>query len=299
MAEYSVRHGQTLIDVILMCYGNLQGMGDFMISNPDLSFGSLLQDGQIVQYNPPNAADQITVNYYYRHRIFPTNGSRDIYYKEATYKRMLSFDIAGTSSRCDLRIGGTGVIEIDWGDNSPLQTVVLAESNFVSHEFNVLTSATRKIKIYGEGVKFTNFSLRGTNFQKILLFDAISMETVDLSYNIPLRNINPIGLLKDVNSISFERTKLLGATPLIALEKLRTINLNSCGLTTTMIDAYLIGLVKNYQSRLIAELDLRGNQPPSGNYEPPMSYQNPTTGQEARWILENDPDRGWTILIDE
>ena len=98
--------------------------------------------------------------------------------------------------------------------------------------------------------------------------------------------------------VDFSRTLINDLSPLLYNHELREIHLENCEINQSIIDEYVIGLVKNYQSRLLADVWMKGNDLPSGVYQEPSVLSDPQTGMEAIWVLENDVDRGWDFHFD-
>ena len=111
-------------------------------------------------------------------------------------------------------------------------------------------------------------------------------------------NIKFTKIIRELNKVDFSRTIIGDLSPLLYNQELREIHLENCDINQSIIDEYVIGIVKNYQSRLLAEVWMKGNDLPSGIYQAPAVLSDPQTGMEAVWVLENDEDRGWVFHFD-
>ncbi len=70
MKTITVHANQTLFDIVLQAYGDIDGVFDLCRDN-DIQFFELLKAGQVLVYNGKN---NNIVEYYKRHKIQPTSG---------------------------------------------------------------------------------------------------------------------------------------------------------------------------------------------------------------------------------
>lgn len=298
MAQYTVRHGQNLFDIVLTCYGDLNGLGDFMLLNPTVNYNSNFNDGDIVNYDETKVISQVTSNYYSKNRIIPTGGNDYIYYKEPLYKHLFSIYVSQDVVNLIVGISGSGIIQIDWGDNSQLQTVQLSqEVQTISHDSNSYLDTSRRIRFYGEA-DFHTINLSRINVERAFSVSDFKCLTLIINDNKIIPNIKFTKIIRNLNKVDFSRTLIDDLSPLLYNHELREIHLENCEINQSIIDEYVIGLVKNYQSRLLADVWMKGNDLPSGMYQEPSVLSDPQTGMEAIWVLENDVDRGWVFHFD-
>lgn len=298
MARYAVRHGQNLFDVVLTCYGDLGGLGDFMTLNPEVNYSTEFVDGQLVNYDETKVVSQVTANYYSKNRIIPTNGNTNIYYKDILYDPMFMFYVDQEVVNLILYVSGIGTIQIDWGDNSQMQTISLTEEVvLISHDSNSYISDLRKIRFYGDA-ELHYLDISRIPVSKFFTLDDFKCLTFIANDNQIISNIKFVKIIRELNKVDFARSQVEDLIPLISNMELREIHLENCNINQSIIDEYVISLVKNYQSRLLAEVWLIGNDVPSGVYQAPLVLSDPQNGMEAIWVLENDVDRGWVFHLD-
>lgn len=121
MGKYTITVGQNLYDVALHIYGSIEGITDLLISNPWLSLAATLRPGQELIYSDDYLIDADVAAYYRQRGISPANGERGVYFKESQYARRAEFRLSDTATSAGVAFSGWGVMEIDWGDNTPLQ----------------------------------------------------------------------------------------------------------------------------------------------------------------------------------
>lgn len=78
MGKYSVIAGQNLYDVALHLYGSIEGVVDLLVSNPDLSFDTILSAGRELIYTDGFVIRADVVAYNELHGIVPANGERHV-----------------------------------------------------------------------------------------------------------------------------------------------------------------------------------------------------------------------------
>lgn len=298
MEQFTVKQGQNLFDVVLTLYGDMGGIGNFMQLNPSLSFNSALKDGDVVNYDPAKAIDEVNINYLSKKKIVACNGARNVYYKDVSEPIFARIYIKNTVVSTSFKIKGVGDIQVDWGDNSDIEHIKLNEFNSYEafHEMNSNIDGYRKISIYGNP-SINEFDISSIDPYKIHFFQDVYIENFIAKRNTHLSDIGFIKIPKTITNIDMSSSKVNSLIPLVHQERLRSIILKDCNIKSRVLDEYFIAIVKQYQSRLKANVYISGNEPPSGEYKAPAIFSDPKNGMEAIWILENDQDRLWKIHL--
>jgi hypothetical protein len=290
MGKYSVTYGQNIFDVAMHIYGSIEGIVDLMMNNAGLSLASHLKAGDSLTFTDNFIINADTVAYFRMNHLTPANGERGVYDKPSLFPPVFKIHVGNKKRPAGFSISGTGAMDIDWGDNSPLQPVTLSTAlQPLSHTFDNTAPADRKIRLYGDfTIKQADFTaldavsillLRPVSIEKFLLKDArLNIAFLSLMkglYDIDLSNLVTDSLLPFLDNISLMR-----------------LNLSGAGIKSDMIDHYLIGLVKRYRERRSCTLTLNCT-PPSGEYREPARDEKGnyllSSGMEALWLLTNEP----------
>ena len=128
MGKYRVVAGQNIYDVALYLYGSIEGVVDLLINNPDLSFATTLTAGRELVYTDDFVIRADVVAYNGLHGIVPANGERHVYPKTFTLPLAVVLTLAAGIITVQCAVSGAGQLEIDWGDNSDTETVLLADT---------------------------------------------------------------------------------------------------------------------------------------------------------------------------
>lgn len=157
MAIYTVKPNQNLFDVALHLYGNIEGLFDLLISNPELNMTSELIYGQELIYHEEFVLNESVVNEFKKQNITPSSGARRVYFKRPDEDLIFLIGVNADMSFTTFKAAGEGTMIIDWGDNSDLEYVPLAVAvQSIEHYFDNETEK-RRIRIYGntDTLKFT------------------------------------------------------------------------------------------------------------------------------------------------
>jgi hypothetical protein len=289
MGKYTVISGQNLYDVALHIYGSIEGITDLLVNNPDLSMGSTLIQGQELIFSDDYVIDPEVVAYNRIHKITPANGERNVYFKESAYPRIIEIRISAKATSAAMSLSGTGTVEVDWGDNSPLQAIALTNTpTEYNHTFDNKVPSERKVRFYGD------FQLRQADFtalnpSAILLLRPLYIE------ELTLRNCHTslgfLAMIEGVYSLDLIGIKTASLLPIAGCRGLIRLDLSGADILQENIDELLIALVREYYGRRPCEVTL--TEPPSGEYREPErdDEQNYiiTSGMEAMWLLVNEP----------
>lgn len=290
MGKYTVTTGQNIYDVALHLYGSIEGVVDLLIHNEALSFGTRLHAGDILSYTDDYVISSDTVAYYKLHNITPANGERNVYLKTSSYPVLMEMQVDPKNTQAELRIAGSGMLDLDWGDNSPIERIVLVDKpTTYSHCFDNLISGKRKIRVYSETPQIKQLDVTSVYCLSLCLFRPLYIETFTLTSG--RINLDFISLFTGTYEINLQKTKTVSLLPLLYCKELMKLDLSGSIFEQDVIDSYLIALVKNYQGRRNAQVILSGM--PSGNYEEPTHDEHGNyiiqSGMQAIWVITHEP----------
>lgn len=288
MAKYVVKVGQNLFDVALSLYGSIEGVLDLFSCNPNLSFDSDLKDGDVLQYTDNYYEDSTVLDYFKTNGIVPANQIGNIYFKSKSQLKMVIL-IDHKLTYFHFKISGIGTINIDWGDNTSIESFDLSSTQqIISHIKKDELFEDRKICLYGD-FKIYSFDLSSMPPLKIYITSPLYAESITILGANKLENIEFLNLI-DHNSlidIDLVHSKLSNLSPLINLKHVKSINLSYSNIKQSVIDHYLISLVQKYNIRRNCTVNLYGTIEPSGIYQRPENLRDPKTGMEAIWVIVN------------
>jgi len=128
MGSYRVVAGQNIYDVALHLYGSVEGIVDLLVNNPALSLETELCSGQELAYTDGFVINADVVAYNEMHGIVPSNGERHVYPKYFTGPFTAAFLLPPALVSAECKVSGTGTLEVDWGDDSAVETVILGHT---------------------------------------------------------------------------------------------------------------------------------------------------------------------------
>jgi len=185
---------------------------------------------------------------------------------------------------------GFGEIEIDWGDNTPLERIVLDEEMLTvyHHSFDNHIATPRKIRVYGY------FSLQKLDLTALRPSSVFMLFPLYIEEFI-LRNcssgIGFMHLLEGTFRADLTGMKIRDFDPLVECRELLNLDLTGIDTLRESLDQFLIDLVKKHYGRLACHIRL--SEQPSGEYREPDrdEYLNYiiASGMEAVWLLCNEP----------
>lgn len=245
MATYKVKVNQNLFDIAIQLYGSIEGLFDLLISNSWLNMETVLQAGMELEYH-----DYFVVNDDIRSEIqskgyLPANSERHVYLKHPSEKLVFVCSIDPSENFTSFIASGSGVMVIDWGDNSDLERVELETSKrTILHYFNSKVEE-RKIKVYGDFqlMYFDTTKLGGALFlmKPLIVDEYVCNSTVSV--------LDGLFLFDGTVSVDLRNTKIHDLLP-IGDMNLQILDLRGVTFVRTeVIDTYLQYLVNNYGSR--------------------------------------------------
>ncbi len=303
MGKYKVIQGQNIYDVALHIYGSVEGITDLMVSNETLSFDTDLKAGDELIYSDDYQINQEVVAYYNTHGITPASGEQHVYPKYFTLPKTIEVYTFNKEIGAEFTVSGSGRIEVDWGDNSEVQTVILSDkATVISHLFDSTVGDKRCVSMYMQGyIKLLDISELIPTYLYIL--KPLSIERFTL--NNATLTLDALPMLGDLFSLTLDGLKTLDLTPLIELKSLIYLSLTQTVFRQPTIDTYLIGLVERHDNRRNCKVTMTVQ--PSGESREPQKDSNNryllSSGMEAVWVLTHEEawneGGAWEFIINE
>lgn len=305
MGKYTVTTGQNIYDVALHIYGSVEGVVDLLINNASLSFATTLKAGDELIYTDDFIVNQDVVSYNTLHNITPANGEQHVYMKQPTLPLSAAFCLSTERVSAECEIIGTGLLEIDWGDNSDLETVLLkyGVNHLIGHTFDNRVRGVRTVRWYSD-VVFGYIDWSSLHATEIRLTKPLPVERLalkDFHSSLEwLRLLEGIFLL-NLNDITTD-----DLTPIVQSKELMSLDLSSEHLKPTIIDRYLQQVVEQYGTR--RNCTVRLSVAPTGEYREPVRDVSSgryavSCGMEAIWVIlhEESWNEGgaWQFIIGE
>ncbi len=303
MGKYIVCEGQNLFDVSLHIHGSIEGIVDLLVCNPSLSLAGELKSSDELSYTDNFVIDADTVAYYKMYGIKPANGERTVYYKSSEYPKLVEIYLENSQTFACFEVSGHGTLEIDWGDNSKIETLALENDlKQVPHTFDNSISEKRKITLYGN-VSVKQLNLSGLSASAVYLLRPLPVEKFTLQRGEMA--VDFLCLLEDAYEADLTGLTTSNLLPLLACKGLMRLNLSGANIRQSILDGYLIGLVRHYYDRRSCHVYL--TTLPSGAYREPQRDENLnyilTTGMEAVWVLTHEAawnEAGnWKFIIND
>lgn len=303
MGKYTVTEGQNLYDVALHLTGSVEGIVDLLICNPGLSLADTLRNGDELVYTDGFVINADVLAKYRREQIVPAGGERNVYPKYPSGTRRLWFNLDAGQACTAFSLSGNGHVEIDWGDNSLLETAVLTPSLcLLDHRFDNTVTMYRQVRLYGD---FTlhSLDLSMSGACHIRLSGPLHCEQFSLcGGSCPL---DFVPLLDGVFRMDFRRLNCGSLLPLTECRQLMALDLSKAVVSRPAVDEFLLRLVSHHYGRRNCDLTLP--VVPSGTYTEPMRNAAgeciPATGLEAVWLLTHEEiwneGGGWVVRTPE
>jgi hypothetical protein len=289
MGNYKVISGQNLYDVALHIYGSIEGITDLLVCNPDLSMATMLAQGQELIYSDDYTIAPEIVAWNRIHRVVPANGERNVYFKEPNYPRVAEVRVPATATFAGMSLSGTGPMEVDWGDNSPLHTITLTDrpADF-NHSFDNKVSGERKIRLYGD-FKLRQADFTALNPSAVFLLQPLYIE--ELTLHSCRASLGFLAMTEGLYSLDLGKLKADDLLPIVGCRNLMRLDLSGMDVLREHLDSFLVALVREHYGRRACEMIL--TETPSGEYREPerdgdLNYVV-TSGMEAVWLLVNEP----------
>ena len=301
MGKYKITAGQNIYDVAMHLYGSIEGIVDLLINNPELSLDDTLKSGEELEYTDGFTISPDIVAHNRMYSLLPANGERNVYPKEPSGKRFMELYADNKQTAASLLLSGNGTLEIDWGDNTELEVLLLTdEVKELRHYFNDKTASDRRICLYGE-VRFRMLDISRSHASSVYLLRPLSMEKFTCE-KMEL-DVSFLSLAEDTYELYFAGLQTGSLLSLLPLKKLMRLDLTGSKVKTSVLDIYLKALVTQHYGR--RNLTALLSTSPSGTYRKPEKDSNGNyliaSGMEAVWMLTHEPawneGGAWTFII--
>lgn len=303
MGKYTVTNGQNIYDVALDLYGSVEGITDLLMNNTDLSLADDLRTGDELVYTDDFIINEDIVAYNRQHGIVPANGEQSVYPKYFSFPHLSLFRLQNTLTSVSFAASGNGKIEIDWGDNSPVETVELKrELHLYTHIFDNRIRDRREIRWYSDA-SFVRLDWSDMQASAVYLFRPLPVEEL-VTRKSPMA-LDFFQMATDVYEVDLRGVKTSDLLPLLSCLKLMRLDLTGASIKAPVLDEYLMKLVAVYGQRRNCVMYLPVC--PNGIYGEPERDENGryrvTTGMEAIWVIIHEPawNEGgfWKFIIND
>jgi hypothetical protein len=245
MPLHIVKPNQNLFDVAIELYGSIEGLFDLLISNEWLSMNTDLTPGMEIQYHDYFIINEGIVSNIKENKYVPANGERHVYYKVADYDLIAVCGVNNSKNRSGFIISGQGNMQLDWGDNSELQTIVLSDTpqEYIHYFDNIVD--TRRMRVYGDCSLMT-FDSSNINGDIFLVKPLVVDEYINKLNGYSLKGLF---LFEGTVVVNLQGMIISDLSP-IADMSLQELNLLKVKFTdVSVLDDYLQYIVDNYESR--------------------------------------------------
>lgn len=288
MKTYNTKLNQNIFDVAVQLYGSIEGVFYLMAYNDNISFDTVFAEGDEVNYDESGTLNEDVINYLSNNSVYIANSERHVYYKECDEYEVANIIMPSSEESAVLKISGDGFILIDWGDNTPIETITL--SSVVSehlHYFDNLIDDDRNIRIYGEkfGIKVWDMTPTKGN---LYLLDRIFVD--EFICNGMNTIIDSFRLFSGTYNISLSNMHLNDLMPIRDLSLSSLTLSNNYYYKSGAIDDYLKYIAYNNNSRRDCRVIINGDV--SGEYKEPAKNSSGTyiinTGMEAIYVITHE-----------
>lgn len=291
MGKYIVEGGQNLYDISMHLYGSIEGVTDLLVSNESLSLETKLKAGDELVYSEDYIVSSDIVQYLKNNSIKPNNDERNVYYNQPSYSKIAIAILPRTQKSVGVLISGSGIIQIDWGDNTAIQTVnPSSQIKNIQHNYadKLIESANRKVQVYSDNANIIDLDISSLKPLYFYLLKELSVESLISKSNAFDIGFTP--LLSGIYNIDLSGSSIKSLLPLISNGDLMTLNLSSCVISQNAVDEYLKQLIKQYGTRRNCTVTL--NTAPTGVYQEPvrdldLNYVI-SSGMEAIWVIVHE-----------
>ena len=245
MAQHIVKPNQNIFDVALELYGSVEGLFDLLISNESLTMNTDLKAGMTLEYHDYFVINDGIVKSIKENNYIPANGERHVYFKNPNYDLFAVCGIDNKIVSSSIIVSGQGNIQIDWGDNSDLETIILSNQpqEFIHYFDN--TVDTRRLKFYGDCTLMT-LDVSNLNGDMFLTRPLVVDEYISKSNGYSLKGLF---LFEGTVAVNLNGMAISELEP-IADMSLQELNLLNVRFTdVSVLDNYLQYIVANYGNR--------------------------------------------------
>ena len=281
MGRYKVTHGQSLYDVALHIYGSIEGITDLLMNNESLSLCDRLKAGDELLYSDNYIISKDVVAGYQSSTIVPASGERSVYPKYPTLTKSIELYTSNALSEVSFRHRGSGQMEVDWGDNSPLQAIEITDvESKTSHVFDSKVARCRKIVIYTD-CSFKLLDLSELKPTALYILKPIYVERFHLSKVI--LELTSLPMLRGVFELHLNGVETENLQLLVPLTELKELILTGYQYRQPTIDSYLIGLVENFGTRRSCNITTDTEPSPLGMEAIKTILNEPEWNYPSKW----------------
>lgn len=301
MGKYIVTNGQNLYDIALDLYGSVEGIVDLLINDTGLSLADDLQTGTELIYTDDFIINEDIVAYNRQHGIVPANGEQSVYLKYSSLPYTFLFHQQNTLTSVGFVASGSGKVEIDWGDNTSVETVELSrELHTYTHIFDNQVREQRQVRWYTDA-SFVRLDLSDMQVSSVFLFRPAAVEELVMREgSLEVDFLQMMTAIYDADLCGLRTSSLL---PLLPCLNLMRLDLRGASVKPSVLDGYLMELVAVYGQRRHCEMQF--SVCPSGVYQEPQRDENGcyriTSGMEAVWVITHEPawneGGAWKFII--
>ena len=286
MAQHIVKPNQNIFDVSIELYGSIEGVFDLLISNDWLTINTDLTPGMILEYHDYFIINEGIVNSIKENNYIPANGERHVYYNNPDYDLIAVCGINHIKDRSSFIVSGHGNMQIDWGDNSGLQTITLSVTpcEYVHYFDNIVD--VRRMKIYGECSLMT-FDPSNINGDIFLVKQLVVDEFISKSNGYSLKGLF---LFEGTVVVNLQGMIVSDLSP-IADMSLQELNLLKVKFTDiSVLDDYLQYIVDNYENRRSCTVYLDTEPTEKGMQAIQTIINEPSWNDAGKWkfIINGD-----------
>lgn len=287
MQKYNVTKRQNLYDVAIAIHGSVEGIFDLLVNNPDLSFDTVLEAGDELNWDEDFVINSDIVNTLENElHITPANDERNVYYKECNETLRCIVRVGLDAAYLSLFFSGDGNMIVDWGDNSELEIIDLKPTiQKYEHYFDNQTN-NRVVKIYGDfNIKTWDLSMMNgvLYLMQPLIVDEVMCKQNSLSFQ-------SLFLFKGTYSVELNGVRIADLDFIKDMSlsdlKLSQIKYESEG----VLDRYLIYIAQHNNQRRSCKVVL--DHRPFGLYQEPSKDRNGNyiinTGMEAIYVITHE-----------
>lgn len=283
MAQYQVSSNQNIFDIALHLYGSIEGIYDLLMSNPWLTMKSEIPKGTILEYHDYFVISPGIVSEINNQQLIPANSERKVYFKKTDAPCVIQLIVPTEVIKIAFVWSGEGDVIIDWGDNSPLETIQLKSTveEYLHYFDNNVDN--RIIKVYGD------FSLRvwDTSGNEGTLYVIRPIIVDEYISQIGKVNFEGLPLFKDTYLLDLSNRTISDLSPIYDMS-LQILDLrNVIFKYPSVLENYLTNLVTNHGNRRACTVYLSETPTQTG-----MNAIN-TIINEVAW---NDPNK-WVFNI--
>lgn len=216
----------------------------------------------------------------------------------------MEFHLPATVLNVSCTASGTGILEIDWGDNSEIEKIELRNARLhLTHTFDNTIRGTRRIRWYSRA-EFKTLDWSGLQPDSIFLFHPLRIE--ELALQNASVSLEGFRLLDGTYSLRLSGITTADLTPLAGCRELMTLDMGEGHLKPDVEDAFLYEIVNRYGNRRNCTVTLP--VAPSGIYrepdrDPESTRYLPVSGMECIWVIlhEESWNEGgpWKFIIED